>query len=90
MFNDYDPNRLFDVLMHRLGVSGDKALSQKLNMGKSVVAGIRQKRLPFGASLIMSVHEATGISINELKRILGDRRSKYRICMRQPSIPFAL
>lgn len=83
MFNDYDPNRLFDMLMHKLGVSGDKALSQKLKMGKSVVAGIRQKRLPFGASLIMGIHETTGISIAELKRILGDRRSKYRIGTRQ-------
>jgi hypothetical protein len=79
MFNDYDPNRLFDTLTHRLGVSGDKALSQKLNMARSVVTGIRQKRLPFGASLIMGIHDVTGISIHELKRILGDRRRKYRI-----------
>lgn len=82
MFNDYDPNRLFDTLTLHLGVSGDKALSQKLNMAKSVVAGIRQKRLPFGASLIMGIHDATGISIHELKRILGDRRRKYRISRR--------
>ena len=82
MFTDYDPNRLFDTLTQRLGVNSDKALSQKLKMTKSVVAGIRQKRLPVGASLIMGIHEATGISISELKRILGDRRRKYRISRR--------
>lgn len=79
MFTDYDPNRLLDTLTQRLGVSSDKALSQKLNMNKSLVAGIRQKRLPVGASMMMGIHEATGISLNELKHILGDRRSKYRL-----------
>lgn len=82
MFTDYDPNRLFDTLTLRLGVNSDKALSQKLKMTKSVVAGIRQKRLPVRASLIVGIHEATGISISELRHILGDRRSKYRISYR--------
>lgn len=80
-FNHYDPNRLFDTLRQRLGISGDKALSHKLNMALSVMAAIRQKRLPVGASLMMGVQEATGISIRELKHILGDRRRKYRICL---------
>ena len=76
---DYDPNRLLDALIQHLGVSSDKALSQKLKMNKTLVARIRQKRFPVGASLIMGIHEATGISIPELKMILGDRRSKYRL-----------
>ncbi len=78
-FTDYDPNRLLDTLTQRLGVNSDKALSQKLKMNKTLVARIRQKRLPLGASLLMGIHEATGISIPELKKILGDRRSKFRL-----------
>ena len=79
IFTDYDPNRLLDTLTQRLGVNSDKALSQKLKMNKTLVARIRQKRLPLGASLLMGIHEATGISIPELKKILGDRRSKFRL-----------
>ena len=78
-FTDYDPNRLLDTLTQRLGVNSDKALSQKLKMNKTLVTRIRQKRLPLGASLLMGIHEATGISIPELKKILGDRRSKFRL-----------
>lgn len=82
MLTDYDPNRLLDTLTQHLGVKNDKALSQKLKMNKSLVAGIRQKRLPVAASLMIGMHEATGISIPELKKILGDRRSKYRLVCR--------
>lgn len=80
--SDYDPNRLLDTLTQRLGVKSDKALSQKLKIHKSLMTGIRQQRLPVGASLMMGIHEATGIDLPELKRILGDRRSKFRLTYR--------
>jgi hypothetical protein len=75
----YNPNRLIDALIHHLGLKSDGALSRKLKVAKSVIKNIRHGHIPVGASMLMWMHEATGISINELRALLGDRRSKYRL-----------
>lgn len=76
----YNPNRLLDALLQRLGLQSDNALSRKLKVARGVIAGIRRGRLPVGASLLLWMHEATGIAIEELRRMLGDRRAKFRPC----------
>jgi hypothetical protein len=35
--------------------------------------------LPVGASLLIRMHEVTGMSIRELRDLMGDRRTKYRL-----------
>jgi transcriptional regulator with XRE-family HTH domain len=75
----YDPNQLLDALIRHLGLTSDGALSRKLNVARSVIKKIRHGHLPIGASMLMWMHEATGISINELRALMGDRRSKYRL-----------
>jgi hypothetical protein len=75
----YNPNHLLDTLIKRMGLKNDGALSAKLRVAKSVIINIRHGRLPIGASMLMWMHEATGISIGELRALMGDRRSKYRL-----------
>jgi hypothetical protein len=75
----YSPNRLLDALIARMGLQSDGALSRKLKVAKTVIRNIRHGRLPIGASMLMWMHEATGISICELRALMGDRRAKFRL-----------
>lgn len=76
---EYNPNRLLDALIERMGLANDGALSRRLNVAKTVISNIRHNRLPVGASMLIWMHEATGISIRELRALLGDRRTKFRL-----------
>lgn len=84
---DYDPNRLLDTVLARLGVNSDKALSRKLQVADSVISKIRSRRLPVAASLLLWMSECTGASIQELRQILGDRRAKARMVYVKNSRP---
>jgi plasmid maintenance system antidote protein VapI len=75
----YNPNHLIDALIRHLGLQSDGALSRKLKVAKNVIKNIRHGHIPIGASMLMWMHEATGISINELRVLMGDRRSKFRL-----------
>ncbi|MFZ6720614.1 hypothetical protein [Undibacterium sp. Ji49W] len=75
----YDPNHLFDTLIKRLHLKNDAALSRLLDVAPPVISKIRHHRLPIGASLMISMHEASGLSIKELRALMGDKRENFRI-----------
>jgi transcriptional regulator with XRE-family HTH domain len=75
----YDPNLLLDTLMRHLGIDSDSALSRRLKVARKIISNIRKGTLPVCASMLLWMHEATGISIDELRRIMGDRRRKSRL-----------
>jgi hypothetical protein len=75
----YDPNRLLDVLIERLNVKNDAALCRVLSVAPPVISKIRHARLPVGASMLIRMHEETGLSIRELRDLMGDRRNRLRI-----------
>ena len=75
----YDPNLLLDTLMHHLGIDSDGALSRRLKVAREVISSIRRGTMPVCASMLLWMHEATGIGIDELRRIMGDRRGKCRL-----------
>jgi hypothetical protein len=74
----YNPSRLLDALIERMGLANDGALSRKLNVAKTVIYNIRHGRLAMPGSMLLWMHEATGISIDELRALMGDRRAKLR------------
>lgn len=76
---DYDPNHFIDQLAVRLRAKNDAALCRLLGVEPPLVSKIRHKRLPIGAPLLIRVHEVTGLAIDDLRRLMGDRRRKYRI-----------
>jgi hypothetical protein len=76
---DYNPNRLLDTLIERLGLKNDAAFSRALEVAPPVISKIRHGRLPVGASLLIRMHEVSGLSIRDLRYLMGDRRQKYRI-----------
>jgi transcriptional regulator with XRE-family HTH domain len=77
--SDYNPDRLLDTLRDNLHLKNDAQLCRVLEISPPVVSKIRHRKLPVGASLLIRMHEATGLGIKDLRFLLGDRRSKYRI-----------
>ena len=75
----YDPNHLLDMLIEKLNLKNDAALSRTLEVAPPVISKIRHRRLPVGASMLICMHEVTDMSVAELWGLLGDRRGKYRI-----------
>jgi len=75
----YDPNRLLDALIQKLGLKNDAALSRALEVRPPVISKIRHRTLPVGASLLIRMHEVTDLSIRELRELMGDRRKRMRI-----------
>lgn len=74
----YNPNRLLDALLQNMQLKNDAALSRRLEVAPPVISKIRHHRLPVSASVLIRMHEATGISIGDLRYLMGDRRNKYR------------
>lgn len=79
----YDPNRLLDTLIRKLALKNDAALARALEVAPPVISKIRHSRLPVGASLLIRMHEVSGMSIYELREEMGDRRAKFRISNEQ-------
>jgi hypothetical protein len=75
----YDPNTLLDTLIKTLGIKNDAALSRALEVAPPVISKIRHKILPVGPSLLIRMHEESGISIKEIRNLMGDRRAKFRM-----------
>lgn len=75
----YDPNRLLDALIERMNLKNDAALCRALSISPPVISKIRHGRIPVGASVLIRMHEESGISIRELRELMGDRRSDMRM-----------
>jgi plasmid maintenance system antidote protein VapI len=75
---EYDANRLLDALIDKMHLKNDAALSRLLEVAPPVISKIRHRRLPVGASMLIRMHEETGLAVRELRDLMGDRRQKYR------------
>ena len=75
----YNPNHLLDILIERLNLKNDAALSRALEDAPPVISKIRHRRLPVGASMLIRMHEVSTMSVRELRDLMGDRRTKYRL-----------
>jgi transcriptional regulator with XRE-family HTH domain len=75
--NSCTPNHLLDVLMLTLGVTSDAALARALDVPPSTISKIRNRQMPVTSSLLLAAHEATELSIRELRRLLGDTATRY-------------
>lgn len=75
----YDPNKLLDALIERMHLKNDAALARMLEVASPVISKIRHRRLPVGASILITMHEVTKLSIRELRELMGDRRLMYRM-----------
>jgi hypothetical protein len=79
----YDPNNLLETLIQKLNLKNDAALSRALEVAPPLISKIRHRRLPVGASLLIRMHEVSNLSIKDLRELMGDRRTKFRISDKQ-------
>ena len=79
----YDPNHMLESLIDQLHLKNDAALSRVLEVSPPVISKIRHRRLPVSASLLIRMHEVCGLSIQDLRHLMGDRRGKFRISDKQ-------
>lgn len=73
-----NPGALLDFLIGKLKLKNDAALARELDVAPPVISKIRHFALPVGARILISMHEVTGMSIRELRELMGDRRVKFR------------
>ena len=79
----YDPNNLLDSLRDILHLKNDAALSKVLEVAPPVLSKIRHRRLPVGASMLIRMHEVTGLHVRDLRVLMGDRRDRFRATPQQ-------
>ncbi len=71
---DYTPELFIEGLMRRLGTRTRSALARAVGVSPSIVSKIWHRRLAVSSEILLQVHEATGIPIRELRRMMGDQR----------------
>ncbi len=70
----YDPNNLLDAMIEKLNLKNDAALARVLEVAPPVISKIRHNRLAVGASMLIRMHEVSGMRITDLRILMGDRR----------------
>ena len=75
----FDPNRLFDLLIHRFGLDDDAALAHALHIDPYLIARIRYGQHELDPTVLIRVNETFDINMRELRRIMGDRRADCRL-----------
>ena len=60
-------NKMLDAVIAKLGLKNDAALSRRLEVAPPVISKIRHGRLRVGASILISLHETSNFSSDELK-----------------------
>jgi hypothetical protein len=81
-----DPNKLLNHLRAHLRLKSDAALAGRLQVAAPVLSKIRHGRLPVGATLLISMHEESDISIKDLRALMGDRRKHFRAAAQSESV----
>jgi hypothetical protein len=74
----YNPARLLDALLAHFNLRRDSQLADKLGMTRPMICHLRAQRIPVGAALLIRMHETSGLSIRQLREIIGDRRKRFR------------
>jgi plasmid maintenance system antidote protein VapI len=60
---------LLDHLLSHMGPKNDAALAAALEVAPPVISKLRNRRLPLGASMLLRMHDATGLSIASMRMI---------------------
>lgn len=68
----YNPNYLLDFVIEKLNLKNDAALARTLGITPPVLSRIRHGKFPIGATILIAMHEETGMKVRELRRLMGD------------------
>ncbi|WP_194726649.1 helix-turn-helix domain-containing protein [Noviherbaspirillum malthae] len=70
----YDPNPLLDRLISFVPSQNDVGLAAALGVTKSNISKIRNKHADISAEMLLNMHEMSGLTIRELRDLMGDTR----------------
>lgn len=68
----YNSNYLLDFVIEKLNLKNDAALARTLGITPPALSRIRHGKLPIGATILIAMHEETGMKVRELRRLMGD------------------
>ncbi|MGI4848299.1 MAG: hypothetical protein ACRYGK_09205 [Janthinobacterium lividum] len=74
----YSPAALLDHLLATMRLANDRALAAKMNMRPSLVAKLREGRIAVSGSILLWMHQASGLTTAQLRSVLGDQRIRLR------------
>ncbi|MEC5216933.1 hypothetical protein RCH09_001887 [Actimicrobium sp. GrIS 1.19] len=77
----YNPSRLLDFLAVRLNLHSEKALSKALYLSCGLLQDIRALRQPIAGGRLLCMQEVSGLSIEAMRHLMGDRRRTCRMPM---------
>jgi transcriptional regulator with XRE-family HTH domain len=75
--NDYQPDQLLDKLSKLLKAGNDRELAKMLEISPSSISKIRRKKIAVSAKHLLSMHDGSGIEINKLRKMMGDKRKFF-------------
>lgn len=78
MRDDYDPNVLMDTLIEKLKLKNDAALARELEVAPPVISKIRHRTLRVGATMLIRMHEASQLTISELRNLMHEHQAKFQ------------
>ncbi|WP_211441452.1 hypothetical protein [Collimonas humicola] len=62
---------MLDTVLELLQLKNDAALSRALEVAPPVISKVRNGVQPLGSTLLVKLHEATGITTKEIKALAG-------------------
>ncbi|WP_407999969.1 hypothetical protein [Pseudoduganella rhizocola] len=71
---------LFDQMHRILKLRNDAALASILQVSPSVISRTRRRRIRLSASLMLRLHDVSGLSIQELRAMLGSTDGWFSEC----------
>ena len=74
----YDPNPLLDTLKKKLKLKNDAALARQLDVAPPVISKIRHRTLKVGATLLLRMHEASQLTIRDMRRLMGEAPTSHK------------
>jgi antitoxin HigA-1 len=83
----YDPETLLDTLQRVLGAKNDRQLASRLYVQPSQICKIRKRRVAVAPALLISMHEETGLSLRQLRALMGDYRDNTGPTAKHPTLP---
>lgn len=77
--HQYDANRLLSALKQKLHLHSDAELSKALHISVALIAEIREGRRPVTGTILILMRDASRLSIDELRALMGDPRRSCRM-----------
>ena len=78
----YNPGRLLTSLQQQLNLKSDAALSHTLHISRGLIYQMRNCTQPVAGAVLILIQEVSQLSLEDLRGLMGDRRSKCRMPVR--------